>query len=834
MPNSLNIVKVTGHYTADPAIAKKWLKRVEESGEFACDFEAKVRYTPEQIAALEQLANNEKLPNLERRKAQAVLDATALNHPVHSMVTHFSFGTADDEAYVIVTETDELRAMVFDFLTTTEATQIWHNASYDFMHIYFHTRKFPKVYEDTAIFTKTLINHVESHKAQVGLKELAGHRYGHWALAKEDFDMPDLWDNTLLLYAATDAAATWYVWESLCRNTLGQLKRIPKTNEEYSPWDQLADAPSPINAHYEPSHFYHHTAKWLIRGTVRMMLTGVPMSMTRVEDLEGTLERIIASVHTGIANNPTVKAFLEKRHEEDVEKYIADMKSRMRGPDHYLKDFDASKAIDRSYFMDIFARRVGMQMPSEKYPSGVSKWPAALVKRLAAVHLPLKALADKSLSAKNATAVEAAWAMAKDKAEAFNKRYVDAINNPQLEQRSFNPGSTTQKREIFDWLAIPSEAVSPTTGEASWNKEQIERVHYESDDEDIVAFTKLLLEYSESAIVRNNFIQAFYRYTVDGVLYGVYRLLGAKSGRYTSQSPNMLNMPASASAFAKPVKRCFVAPKGYVVATADFAALEDRVVANLSEDENKLSIFLEGIDGHSLATVFYWPLETAKVLETEYDDIKEKAKAFKALVDAKNAEADTLRSNSKKISFGLAYGCFPPKVAASAKIPLPEAEKIFNAYHEEMFPGITRYRENYVLEAAKRQGYIHLGLGFRIYSDQPDRDIRTLNNGTCQFWSMLSVLSVDKMYQLIDKAGYSKDIFITSSIYDSIYFICRDDPAIIKWLNDNLIPTMTQDFMKGQILKNSAEMEIGLDWDALHAVPNGASLDQIKEIRKEF
>ena len=41
------------------------------------------------------------------------------------------------------------------------------------------------------------------------------------------------------------------------------------------------------------------------------------------------------------------------------------------------------------------------------------------------------------------------------------------------------------------------------------------------------------------------------------------------------------------------------------------------------------------------------------MLEQEYLDIKEKAKAFKAAVDSGSTEADTLRSNSKRISFGL-------------------------------------------------------------------------------------------------------------------------------------------------------------------------------------
>lgn len=632
------------------------------------------------------------------------------------------------------------------------------------------------------------------------------------------------------------------------------------TSPDYSPWS-LLPAPEPRTESPPDGYFYDKVAKHLVKDTVRIMLNGLPIDLEKVRELEAVLDKVLQQVSDTLKSNSIVQRYQSERYSQMVKDYKAERMSKCRTLDYYRTEFDPSKMEHRSYFMHIFAEQNNLPSPDDKLPTGVSKWTARQVKTFASTRMILQRLIEKNISESNSDiARQAMDLLAQHKCDIHNRKYLDQVAKPVIDFPEFNPASPDQKSAIFtDMLGFESDKLTDSYKEYekklrtaqrygtplpevpknkySWDRDNIENVMKSTDDPDLIELCQALVDHSFGAIVRNNFIKAFYEYSIkhdDGYrLHGTLRLFGAKSFRLTSQNPNLLNVPSTGSVYAKPIKQCFTAPPGYVVLTADFSALEDKVMASISRDRNKIITQTDKeLDGHLFhATIYFRDKFVALLGDLPH---RELTIAAKAEMEAGNKEIKNLRQLSKGITFGASYGAFPPKIAQQIKCSLEEAEQIFNAYHNDMYPEITKYRETYVLPTAKQLGKLHLGLGCYIRSEKPDRDIRTLSNATIQYWSILTLLAINEMHRRIDEAGLQNDVICTSTIYDSVYYVTKRDPQTIKWVNDNLIECMVKDFMPDQTVPNDSACEIGPSWADLTEIPNSASIEQIQQILDKF
>ena len=189
-------------------------------------------------------------------------------------------------------------------------------------------------------------------------------------------------------------------------------------------------------------------------------------------------------------------------------------------------------------------------------------------------------------------------------------------------------------------------------------------------------------------------------------------------------------------------------------------------------------------------------------------------------------------TNYSEHNVGASYGAFPAKIAEGIKCSLEEATEIFNNYHNKLYPDITKLREEIILPQAKKDGYVHMGLGARLYSDDIDTNARTIWNSISQFWSILTLIAMNEFNYKLQNIPFN--ITINATIYDAIYGQIEATPEAIKWLNNTLPKIMRKDFIEDTIVHNNAAIEIGTSWADLHELSNNASLKEIEQVLKEL
>lgn len=173
----------------------------------------------------------------------------------------------------------------------------------------------------------------------------------------------------------------------------------------------------------------------------------------------------------------------------------------------------------------------------------------------------------------------------------------------------FNPDSNQQVQYLlYDLFKLPvidfTDTKQPATG-----TDTLKKLINHTNDPEKIKIIETLISFSQVAKILSSFMPAFLEAFKkgDGIAYlhGCFNFGGTVSGRLSSSDPNLQNLPAN-SFFAKLIKSCFQAAKGWLMVGADFASLEDRINALLTKDPNKLKVYTDGYDGHSLRAYAYF------------------------------------------------------------------------------------------------------------------------------------------------------------------------------------------------------------------------------------
>lgn len=145
---------------------------------------------------------------------------------------------------------------------------------------------------------------------------------------------------------------------------------------------------------------------------------------------------------------------------------------------------------------------------------------------------------------------------------------------------------------------------------------------------------------------------------ITGRVHTQFNQIGTDTGRFSSDSPNLQNIPNPAKDKDAPNYRAaFVASPGYVMVIADYSQIELRILAEVSKEPKFIKAYADGADLHTLtATLMYH-------------------------IDAKDVQPNQ-RSTAKNTNFAVAYGSGAANLSRKFKIPMGEAEVLINNFHK--------------------------------------------------------------------------------------------------------------------------------------------------------
>lgn len=184
------------------------------------------------------------------------------------------------------------------------------------------------------------------------------------------------------------------------------------------------------------------------------------------------------------------------------------------------------------------------------------------------------------------------------KAKNLELEMFDLVGEP------FNPNSAKQVQHVlFEKLGIPAGKKIKTG--FSVDSETLEEIGKN------YGIAKLILEYRIYEKLRSTYAEGLQKdIGEDGRIRTTYHQVATSTGRISSDSPNLQNIPTG-EGYPSRIKAAFrPARADWKYLVADYSQIELRVLAFLSGDEALLSAFRDGRDIHAETAKFLFPTAT--------------------------------------------------------------------------------------------------------------------------------------------------------------------------------------------------------------------------------
>lgn len=420
-----------------------------------------------------------------------------------------------------------------------------------------------------------------------------------------------------------------------------------------------------------------------------------------------------------------------------------------------------------------------------------------------------------------------AWAARK------NAKYKKKRVAPAECDETFNPGSHLQmQRLLYEVMGLPVIAFTDTKQPAT-DGDTLKALVNHTEEKDLL---KAFIELSQVEKLISSFVPHFVNApAVAGhhCLYGFYNIGGTQSGRLSSDSPNQQNLPSNGNDFAKYIKEMVSAPEDWLFVGADFTSLEDKIITLLTRDPNRMKVYTDGYDGHSLRAFSYFRDQMPDI-EDNLEGINSISKKYKHL-----------RQDSKAPTFALTYAGTWVTLVKNCGFTEEQARAVEERFHQ--LYSVSDDWTTSKLAVAKDRGWTDLAFGLRLRTPvlkasvsgkarpaEAAAEERSAGNAFGQSYGLLNSRAAHAFMDRVIEAKLWNDIRPAAQIHDAQYYWVRKSVKLLKWVNDNLIPEMEWDGLpelQHDVIKLGGTLIVySPNWANELQIPNGASYGVIGDL----
>lgn len=320
---------------------------------------------------------------------------------------------------------------------------------------------------------------------------------------------------------------------------------------------------------------------------------------------------------------------------------------------------------------------------------------------------------------------------------------------------------------------------------------------------------KTLLEYRGLHKLVSTYVRGFKKY--GNRIHTSYLIHGTVTGRLSSTSPNMQNIPKE-----DVVRAFFTPPKGRVLVSFDYSQAELRSLAVLSGDKNLINIFKSGKDMHSaVAAQVYGKKFTVepKYLPNPDPNVK-----------IENPVFSKYRRNAKVVNFGIVYGATEPTLMERLGITWDEAHELIVGWFR-MFPDAKKFMNecrNAPLSGVPLSTVFGRQRRFYVVTQQNKHGLENEagnfpHQSMCSDFTLAAAIEIDRLHAKGLLPGNANQINI---IHDDNMFEIDDDMNAIVGLAKTVMPIMQNVPVKQGIteLTFKSDAMMGYSWNRMQEI----------------